>query len=109
MWEKMLRISKQPSAIEIMIDQKQPENVEYFKYLGSMVKYDARCAREIKSRIAMAKVAFNKKTFFASKLDLNLKNKQLKCYVWSTALYVAETWTFRKVDQKYLESSEMSC
>jgi hypothetical protein len=38
-----------------MIDQKQLENVEYFNYLGSMITSDARCTREIKSRIAMAK------------------------------------------------------
>jgi hypothetical protein len=37
-----------------MIDRKQLENVEYFKYLGSMINY-ARCTREIKSRIVMAK------------------------------------------------------
>jgi hypothetical protein len=67
------------------------------------------CPYEIKTRIAMAKVAFNKKAFFASKLDLNLRNKQVKCYIWSITLYGAETWTFRKVDQKYLESSEMLC
>jgi hypothetical protein len=30
-------------------------------------------------------------------------------YVWSIALYGAETWTLRKVDQKYLESFEMWC
>jgi hypothetical protein len=28
----------------------------------------------------------------------------VKCYIWSIALYGAETWTLRKVDQKYLES-----
>ena len=33
---KVARILRQPSPILIMIDQKQPENVEYFKYLGSM-------------------------------------------------------------------------
>jgi hypothetical protein len=27
---KVLRISRQPSGVYIMIDQKQPENVEYF-------------------------------------------------------------------------------
>jgi hypothetical protein len=37
------------------------ENVEYFNYLGSMITNDARCTREIKSRIAMAKSALNKK------------------------------------------------
>jgi len=28
-------------------------------------------------------------------------------YIWSAALYGSETGTLRKVDQKYLESSEM--
>jgi hypothetical protein len=28
----------------------------------------------------------------------------LKCYIWSMALYSAETWTLRAADQKYLES-----
>jgi hypothetical protein len=64
--------------------------------------------REIKARIAMAKAAFNrKKTLFTSKLDLELRKKLVKCYVWSIALYGAETWTLRKLDQKYLESLEM--
>jgi hypothetical protein len=44
--------------------------VEEFNYLGSMIKYDARCTQEIKATIAMAKAAFNKKTLFSSKLDL---------------------------------------
>jgi hypothetical protein len=32
---KVMRISRQPSPIQIMIDQEQPENVEYFNSLGS--------------------------------------------------------------------------
>jgi hypothetical protein len=31
----------------------------------------------------------------------------VKCYIWSIAFYGAETWTLRKLDQKYLESFEM--
>ena len=42
-------------------------------------------------------------------LDLNLRKKLIKCYIWSMALYGAETWTFRAADQKYVESSEMWC
>ena len=58
----------------------------------------------------MAKAAFNKKkTLFTSKLDLNLRKKLIKCYIWSTAFYGAETWTLRAADQKYLESFEMWC
>jgi len=104
-----MRISRQPSPVTIMIDQKQLENVECFKYLGSMLTNDGRCTREIKSRIAMAKAAFSKKTPFTSKLDLILRKKLIKCYIWSMALYGAETWTLRTTDQKYLKSFEMWC
>jgi hypothetical protein len=31
------------------------------------------------------------------------------CYTWSIVFYGAETWTLRKIDQKYLESFEMWC
>jgi hypothetical protein len=67
---KVMRISKQPSPIQIMTDQKQPNTVEYFNCLGGI-----KCTREIKSRIAMAKAAFNKKALFTSKLDPNLRKK----------------------------------
>jgi len=58
----------------------------------------------------MAKAAFSKKkNLFTSKLDVNLRKKLMKCYVWSIALYGAETWTLRAIDQKHLESFEMWC
>ena len=65
-----------------------------------MLADDGRCTCEIKSRIAMAKAALNKKkNLFTSKLDLNLRKKQVKRYVWSMALYGAETWTLRATDR----------
>jgi hypothetical protein len=65
-----------------MIDQKQLENVESFKYLGSMLTNGERCTCEIKSRIVMAKAAFNKKrALFTSTLDLELRKKLVKCYI----------------------------
>jgi hypothetical protein len=33
----------------------------------------------------------------------------MKCYTWSMAFYVAETWTLRKIDQKHCGSFEMWC
>jgi hypothetical protein len=57
----------------------------------------------------MAKAAFNKKNLFTGKLDLNLRKKLVKCHIWSMALYGAETWTIRAVDQKHLERFEMGC
>jgi hypothetical protein len=58
---KVMRISRQPLTVKIMIDQKQLENVESFKYLGSILTNDGRCTCEIKCRIAMAKATFNRK------------------------------------------------
>jgi hypothetical protein len=98
-----MRISIQLSPIQIMLDQKQQEIVEYFSYLDNMITNDMRCRQEIKSRTAMAKAAFNKmKALFTSKLDLNLKKKLVKCYIWIIAFYGAETGILRIVDQKCL-------
>jgi hypothetical protein len=107
----VMRITREPSPVTIYIDQKQLENVKSFRHLGSMLTDDGRCTCEIKSRIAMAKAAFNnkKENLFTSKLDLNLRKKLVKCYIWSMALYGAEPWTLRAVDQKHVESFELWC
>jgi len=58
----------------------------------------------------MIKAAFSKKkNIFTSKLGLHLGKKLVKCYMWSIALYGAETWTRCRVYQKYLESFGMWC
>ena len=59
----------------IMVCQKQLKNVEYFSYMGSPITSDARCTHEIKCTIAMAKLAFPKKTLVTSKFGLNLRKK----------------------------------
>ena len=45
---KVVRISRQLFPVKIMIDQKQLENVESFKYLGSILTNDGRCTCNIK-------------------------------------------------------------
>ena len=83
-----MRISRQSSPVTIMIDQKQLENVECFKYLGSMLTIDGRGTCEIKSRIAMAKAAFSKKKTFYQQIGLKFEeetNKMLHLehgFVW---------------------------
>jgi hypothetical protein len=40
----------------------------------------------------LAKAAFNRKrALFTSKMDLEMRKKPVKCYIWSIALYGAET------------------
>jgi len=88
---KVMTISRQPSPVQIMIHQKQLENVEHLNYLGSMITNDARCTWEIKYKISMANAALNKKkkTLFTSKLGLNLRKKLVKCqkYVYLKKKY----------------------
>jgi hypothetical protein len=104
------RISTHPSPVQIMIDQKKPQNAENFNYFGSMITNDARCTRKIKSRVAMEIAIFNKKkTLFTSKLDSNLRKTLVKCHSRNMALYGAETRTLRKVHQKCLDITILKC
>jgi hypothetical protein len=92
-----MRNSRQLSLAQIMMDQQQMENVEYFTCLDNLITNYARSACDIKSRNAIIKAAFNKKkTLFTSKLDLNLRQKQVKCYIWSMAFMVLKLGHFRK-------------
>jgi hypothetical protein len=61
-----------------MIDQKQLENVEYCNFLGSIINNYARCTRDIKSRITMAKAAFNKKKTFHHQIGLKFEEETSK-------------------------------
>ena len=79
------------------------KEVDHFKYLGSVLTRDGYCTREIKIRIVIAKEDFNRKmSLLTSKLNIELKKKLVRCYVWSIALYGSETWTVRKLQRKYL-------
>jgi len=81
-----MKISRQSLPVKIMVEQKQLENVESFKYLGSILTNDERCICEIKCTIAMAKTAFNKKrTLITSTLDLELRKKVVRLehsFIW---------------------------
>ena len=61
--------------------------------MGGAITSEARCTREIISRIGVSKAAFSmEKTLFTRGLDLNLGKKLVNWYIWSTVLYGAETW-----------------
>ena len=54
----------------------------------------------------MKKVFIEKEKLFTGKVNLELKNRIMKCLVWSVALYAAETWTLTQTDRR-LEAFEM--
>jgi hypothetical protein len=82
---RVMRISRQPSPIQIMTDQKHPENVDYFKYFGSII---TKIRVKPDPGLTWQKKSFNtRKALVTIKLDLNLRKKLIKCHNWSIALY----------------------
>ena len=51
--------------------------------------------------------SWTKISLLTSKLNIELREKLVRCYVWSIALYGSETLTLKKLERKYLESFEM--
>jgi len=73
------------------IDEKQPDNVECFKFLRDMITICARCTCQSNSSVAITRAAFiRKKTLFNSKFDRCLSKKLVNCYIWNVAVFGAE-------------------
>jgi len=68
--------------------------------LGSMLTNDGKGMCELNPGLPWQKLQSTRRRLFTSTLDLNLRKKLVKCYICSMALYGAETWTLRAVDQK---------
>jgi hypothetical protein len=77
---------------------KSNEECGIFLLLSDLVS-DSRYTREIKPRYVIAEAELKKKSSIL--LDSDFRKKLVKCYR-SIPLYSAETWTLRKIDQKYL-------
>ena len=79
---KTMVISKtEGKKVEIKVGQHQVEQVEQFKYLGSVITEDGRCSKEIKCRIALAKQAFTKnKKILCSNICMSLRVKLVKTH-----------------------------
>ena len=100
---------KERLRVRINIQGKEIKQVEEFKYLGSIFTEKADCEKEIRTRIAIAKAAFGnmKKVLTNISMNINLRQRILKCYVLSTLLYGCEAWTLKKNLRKKIEAVEM--
>ena len=47
--------------MKITVEGQSIEQVSKFRYLGSLISEDGRCLNDVKTRIGMAKDAFNEK------------------------------------------------
>ena len=105
---KVMKVSRNGGEINISIDGQKVEQVSKFKYLGAWITEDGRSEVEIRTRIGMAKDAFNKrKELLTRGMSKEVKKKIVKTVIWSVALYSAETWSLRKEDIRRIEALEM--
>lgn len=96
---------------KILVDGNTIERVQKFKYLGSWLNENWDPEVEIKYRIVLARTAFVKyqKVLCNRQLNINLRLRYLRCYIWSTVLYGAEAWTLKTTSINKLEAFEMWC
>src|SRR6476469_617051 len=81
--------------VNITVEDQSIEQVSKFRYLGSLISEDGRCLDDGKTRIGMAKDAFNKrKELLTKSIRVDLR-KRVKTLVWPVVLYGCETWTMR--------------
>ena len=99
---KVMMFTKgQPRKVSIWLQNTELEQVHEFCYLGSLLTEDARCNKEMKKRIAMAKAAFIRRgELLRGNISKDMKKRMVKALVWRVALYGSETWTLRKEDIK---------
>ena len=100
--------SQSPTVIptcNITIHCPSLEQVNIFIYLGSMFPSDGKCVQDVRRRIGIAKSAFTalEKVLKSRDINLQLRIRVLKCYVWSRLLYGLETWTLTSDLMKQLE------
>lgn len=107
---KVMIISRnQNVSIPISINGEILNNVYQFKYLGCIINAKLDTETEIKARIEQARGNFirMRNILCDQHLDLELRCRLSKCYVWSTLMYGAETWTLKVSSMNRLEAFEM--
>ncbi len=95
-------------VVNITVDGQRVEQVQSFKYLGSIISEDGRSLTDVKYRIALAKEAFNKsKELLTKGLSQTLKKRLVKVLIWPVVLYGCETWTMLTAEIDKLKALEM--
>ena len=91
---KAMKISKRPGEeFVVLVDGERLNQITHFNYLGRLMTQDGHCKKDIRWIIARAKNAFpDKKELLTKSFSLDLTKRIVKTIIWSTLLYVAESW-----------------
>ncbi|MGX9987587.1 reverse transcriptase domain-containing protein [Soonwooa purpurea] len=107
--ECMVISKKTNQKCTLQVGNTRIKQVQKFKYLGSVLTEDGKCDAEIKTRIGLARNAFQKlsKILKDRKVSRTTKKRVLNCYVIPVLLYGSESWTISSRMRRRLEATEM--
>ena len=93
----------------VLIDGKETERVNKFKYLGSLVTVDSNSTTDIKARLTSPRHATLQLTgiWKAKDIGMDPKKQLVRSLIWSTALYDSESGALKKCDEKLVTAFEM--
>lgn len=106
---KLMIFSKTQIKADLRVCGESIEQVPSLRYLGTLVNQQSDAKIEIKARIEQArKTLINLKTLLANRnLDLGLRIRLLRCYVFPVLLYGCESWTLDAATEKRIDAFEM--
>ncbi|CAH1224416.1 unnamed protein product [Diabrotica balteata] len=89
--------------------KKKRKQVEKYQYLGTLINETNDHTVEINRRIEIARSAFirMKPLLTCKNLNLEIRLRTIRCYIFSILLYGAETWTLKKCNLKRIEAFEL--
>lgn len=107
----MIITKREDIQVNVLIDDTTMERVQKYKYLGSWLTENLDQSAEIKARIEIARASFVKlkKCLCSGDINLKLRLRMLRGYIFATLLYGSEAWTLKKAEMEKLEAFERWC
>ena len=99
---KTMVFSKHPVTLTLRVSDENIEQVSSIKYLGTILNDNGNTKQEIRSRIEQARRSFldMKNVFTRTELNLDLRVRMVRCYIFCVLLYGCESWAPESGDRK---------
>ena len=93
------------------IDGETMETVTDFIFLGSNTTADGDCGHEIKRHLFLESKAMINVNSILKRRDVTLPTKVsvVRALVFPVVMYVCESWTLKKAEQRKIDASELWC
>jgi len=108
---KLMAAGRNNDRVKVVVEGDIIEQVEEFKFLGSIKTANGDCTNEIKKIITMAKekAVRMEKIWRSRNIKTQFKIQLIKALIWSVFLYGVESWTIKISDTNQIRSFEMWC